>query len=248
MHLKVAAAEAAWLEEEDDEESDEEYDGGLDEELDDGSDEELFEAPVPSNLSVLTHPLSSLIEFYELDQDLVAAAVQDSPRQEASAPDLAAHIDKLPAEEQRALLVRLLNGEQHLDLELRRRLLELAPPASGTESSISRRSIKALMAMADEMKRERKAKQREAREAAQRKRLEKIAAQKDALWMQVMNLIAEKKIKAYDQAVEILKDLRDLAVYQQQEADFYEKTADIITQYPKLSGLHDRMRRAQLLK
>ncbi len=228
VHLKIVLAEAAMLEE----------------------DEEFFEAPVPPNLSVITRPLEKLIEFYELDPDLVAAAIRNLPQQEQvqRAPDLAEHIDKLPTEEQRALLVRLLNGEQHLDLELRRRLLKLAPQPTGTQSSSPRRSIRALMALADEMKRERKAKERAARATARHKHLEKIAAQKDDLWARVMSLIAQKKTIAYDEAVEILKHLRDLAVSQQQAAGFYERTAGIIAQYPKLPGLHDRMRRAQLLK
>ena len=60
-------------------------------------------------------------------------------------------------------------------------------------------------------------------------------------------LIEKKKTKAYDQAVEILIDLSELAEIQDQTAEFKIKTNELLARYSSLSALKTKLKSAQLL-
>ncbi|HYY28721.1 MAG TPA: hypothetical protein VE860_12280 [Chthoniobacterales bacterium] len=62
------------------------------------------------------------------------------------------------------------------------------------------------------------------------------------------NLIAGKTVKAYDQAVTILKDLRALALHKQQWEEFVRRVDGIRGRYSRLSGLQWRIENAKLLE
>jgi hypothetical protein len=64
----------------------------------------------------------------------------------------------------------------------------------------------------------------------------------------VMNLIGSKSVKAYDQAVEHLKDLSDLDKYRGEEAIFQARLNKIYQDYRKLSGLTSRLHQAKLFE
>jgi len=84
-------------------------------------------------------------------------------------------------------------------------------------------------------------------ENARVRKLEALAKQEPRLWNQIESLIAQKQIKAYDQAVEILKDLRDLATDRDQSDRFSARVQEIQQAHPNLSGLRSRLRAAGLL-
>lgn len=61
-------------------------------------------------------------------------------------------------------------------------------------------------------------------------------------------LIGTYKPKAYDEAVRILKDLRDLAEYQDKENTFRQRVAKLADRYRRRSSLIARMRQAGLIE
>ena len=63
--------------------------------------------------------------------------------------------------------------------------------------------------------------------------------------MIVYALIAQKQVKAYDEAVKILVKLKELAAYQGNKAAFQDKINRIHKENYTLSGLRGRMDRAR---
>jgi uncharacterized Zn finger protein len=76
--------------------------------------------------------------------------------------------------------------------------------------------------------------------------MKSLAEQEGQIWQEVIDLIKQKKGNAYDQAVAHLKDLRDLAQYQGQEATFRARLNTIYRDYGSLSALLRRLRQANL--
>ncbi len=60
-------------------------------------------------------------------------------------------------------------------------------------------------------------------------------------------LVAQKQTKAYDQAVGILKDLRDLAEHRHQADTFQAGVRELQQRHRSLSGLRYRLEQAGLL-
>lgn len=97
--------------------------------------------------------------------------------------------------------------------------------------------------------------EREAKERARREReaaaaravyLDGLAGQEEELWRRVESLIEVKRPKEYDQAVELLKDLRDLSARQQVSAALEARLADLRARHPKKPGLLSRLAAAGL--
>jgi hypothetical protein len=89
---------------------------------------EYVPPPVPPNLSKLNAPLKAFIEFFEIDESIVADAKKASPIREIPALDYGTHIAQLPEKERNEWLLRLVNGESRLELAFKKRLQQLAQP------------------------------------------------------------------------------------------------------------------------
>lgn len=219
-----------------------------DDEFKDEDEEEHLEPPVPANLQKLTPALRKYIEFIQLDRDLVSAAAETSPTITLeTVQNLESLLDKLPPEEQRAYLLRLLRGETRLQFELTQRLREFLPKSEAPVSEAKRRTAKEILARADTFREIREEKERKVAQKAHLKRMVVIAEHEDKSWQEVDRLISQKKVKAYDEAVKILKELRELAEHRNELPAFKERSKAIKVQYPTLSGLHSRMDRAGVL-
>ena len=84
----------------------------------------LVPPPAPVNLSKLTATLNAVIDFFEIDQDIVTAAKKASKSIEPPDLDYRKLISQLSESEREEWLLRLANGEPRLELEFRRRLLK----------------------------------------------------------------------------------------------------------------------------
>lgn len=210
-------------------------------------DEDLVGPPIPPNMQSLSPALENFAAFFDLDPDLIAAAAHLSPVVEPSDQALGAQLDRLPDDEKQHFLLRLLRGEAHLDVALAARLRELARPDDRAMPSASARSIRQLLADVRHIAKQRREVERKQAEIERLKRLEKTARQEDELWASIPGLIEQKKAQAYDEAVSILKDLRDLAAHQNRSSEFRQKMVAIKNQHPTLHGLHTRMKRAGLI-
>jgi hypothetical protein len=161
----------------------------------------------------------------------------------------------LPDTEKTSLLVRLIEGEAHLRAELVRRLRESRTTSPGAEAGP--RTAGELLAAAARRAEERR--RREAERAAQeRVRLEREAAEArerylDALgqretemWHKVDALIATKQPGRYDEAVRLLKDLREVAARAGRQAEAEARLARLREQHAKKPSFLARLKAADL--
>jgi hypothetical protein len=196
---------------------------------DDDVDDDEREPPVPPGLSKLSAPLRSLADFLRVDDELLEVAAAGSTGEPAAAPsraEMVRWVETLPAAEKDAYLVRFLaeEGDIGLRAELSRRFREATAPRKRTDRAPAggRRTVAQLLAARNALAEEesRKAAEKAAAERARREReqaearaqyLDQLARREPAAWRQVEELIATKRPKDYDQAVQLLVDLRDLA-------------------------------------
>jgi len=211
--------------------------------------EETIEPPVPEGLGQLSPALKSLVQFLDIDAALLAVAAQHSEKRRQEHPQLEPWIAQLPATEQHDFLVRLSRGEPNLSLLLRRRLQELATETQPheAEAAAGRRTIAALRQAATVWRQRKQAAERRQAELARQRHLQALAAREPQVWQEVEALIEEKKSNAYDSAVRLLRDLRDLAASRGEVAGFEQRMVDIERTYSSRSALLRRMRESRLL-
>ncbi len=218
----------------------EEYDDDDDEGEEDS--EELREAPVPPGLKTLSSTLKNIMVFFEIDPNLVKAAAQTSPAAEKLTQKLGESISLLSDAEKHDFLRRLLDGEPRLNIALTHRLRELSGAGNAQLPSGERRTFRQLVDVSEALWDQQQAAEKQKSEQAHLKKLESLAPQEAQLWAKVAELIAEKKVRAYDEAIPHLVNLRDLLTHQGRVAEFQAKLTAIKTQYPTLTGLHTRLR------
>jgi hypothetical protein len=223
-----------------------EYDSE-DEETDE---DEVREPPVPPNLKNLSRALKNLVNFLDIDPDFISAAIQASPTSFASADPIERWIHDLPDSEKIAFLVQIANGEPGVGPLLVRRLRELYGAKQPAVSALSdnRRTVSMLFEAVSVEREQRAAEQKQAAERQKATRMAALAPQESALWEKIGILLARKQVKAYDEAVIYLKELRELSQYNNKLATFEVKIREIQQMYPTLSGLHSRIHKAGLIK
>ena len=155
-------------------------------------------------------------------------------------------IAKLPPEEQHNFLVRLSAGETNLTAKLQKALRPFLATQS-TATKQQRRSVKTLLEIAEIEQEKAESLAKEKAKAERIKALKKLAPRESELWEEVEMVMREKKGYAYDKATKLLQDLRDLAVYQQQEIMFEARLYKLCENYPPTKALRDRFKKAKLL-
>jgi hypothetical protein len=186
-----------------------------------------IEPDVPAGLGQLSASLSGFADFLRIDTDLIDAAAVASPPLMETEPrpeEIREWLAKLPVADKDDLLAQLMAGNTAaLGSELVQRMRrERASPDEKGPAVAERRTVAALLRASEQVAEERKriAAEKAAREKAERERatararaahLEQLAGKEPALWKKVDSLIAMKQPKSYEQAMELLADLRDLA-------------------------------------
>jgi hypothetical protein len=198
-----------------------------------------IEPAVPPGLRQLTEPLKALVEFLQIDQDLLAVAAErsaDLAETRPSADDVNRWLATVPVAAKDAVILRLLAGEgAGLRLELLRRYREASGPIAVEKQP--GRKVGELLAAARAHAEERKRREAEAaaREKARKEReaaaaraayLDGLAPRAEATWTHVESLIESKQPKSYDQAVRLLVDLHDLAVRRNQPLTVFQSRLD----------------------
>jgi hypothetical protein len=202
---------------------------------DGGLDEGKLEPPLPAGLEELSGPLHALIEFLEIDEDLVEVAAQASKPLTAgpSRRELSAWIRGLPEEDKNELLISGAGdrGERwRNDLVRRFRRTNLQQTSDALATS-ERRKAGDLLAAAHARGKERarllneqrtaEAAKRTAEDLANRARyLDQLGRRQLEIWKQVAAHVQTRQPKDYDRAVSLLTDLHDLAVCRGQTAGF----------------------------
>ena len=200
-------------------------------------DEEEEEPPVPPGLKELDTPHESFVEFMQVDRDLLAVAAEASADLAPTGPSRDATLTWLAAldgGDKDRWLFQVLEGDgARLRWALRKRLRDEL--GATTHEAGERRTAGELVerteTLADERMRqqereraERRRQKAERRAAARQRHLDKLVGREPEVWSQVAELIATVKPKAYDQAIVLLTDLRDLADRSGSRADWDART------------------------
>lgn len=204
-----------------------------------------IEPPIPPNLKKLSQPLKTFIELVELDPDLVAAAAQNSPSLKTkSEPPLENWLSDLSATEQQEFLRKLVRREPQVDLQLINRLKELAGITNLVSQPIpGERRLSELEAIADTIQIKRQQREQAAARKKRIRELEALAPKEAKTWENVIRLIELKQAKPYDEASKLLKDLRDLAEYQQKLPEFTAQFEQLKSKYQNRPALIKRFRK-----
>jgi hypothetical protein len=177
------------------------------------------EPPVPPGLRQLSPGLRAFIELFELDEHLVAAAAEASGSPEVvSEADLRRAIGQLSREQAETWLLRLAQGEAQLSVAFNRELAKLSDRPQPNPPT--RRTISDLLTAAERVEKEIQAKRAAEAQARHLKKMESLAAREAQLWQEIVDLLEQKTGSAYEQAVQHLADLRDLAQHQGEQTAF----------------------------
>jgi hypothetical protein len=208
----------------------------------------LLEPPVPPGLGQLDAPLRALMEFLELDQDLVAAAAEASPKLSATDEPIEQWIKLLPAREREAFLVRVARGEAQVGVALLRRLRELAGTGVTLLGGAPRRTFDELKTAAAGQQKLRVQREREAAERERLAKLEALARREAQAWASIPALLAKRTAGSYDEGVALLAELRDLAVHRGQQQAFSTRLAQVLAPYAASPALQRRLREKRLVE
>jgi len=211
-------------------------------------DENTLEPMVPPGLGNLSSALKNFVEFYDIDQTLITVAAKNSDKQTLRDTPLFRWITKLPVKEQQDYLKRLSQGEQNLSTLLNRRLLELANAEHPiTKTSQPCRKISELFEAVEKWRQQQDTAAKYKAKQKRQQALKSIAKNQLQLWQQVDELIEYKTTNAYDEAITLLNDLRDLAELEKTFDSFNQHIDKIRRTYSRRSGLIARSRAAKLL-
>jgi hypothetical protein len=219
------------------------------------------EPPVPAGLAELSASLESLVELLGLDADLVGVAARASlplADCEPKPAEVRRWLAGLSVAEKDDVLMRLIvdSGGMLGDELLQRMKRERAGDRQPSMQAAKRRTVAELVGDAEEAAEERRrlVAQKAARDKARRQRkaaiardrhLDELVGKEPALWRQVEGLIATRQPKAYDQAVALLVDLRDLAA-REGVGDFRLRVETLRAEHARKPSLIGRMQKAGL--
>src|ERR671915_619625 len=223
-------------------------------------DEADEEPPCPSGLGRLSAPFEAFVEFMRIDRDLLEVAAVGSP--EAVGTALAVEVERwvsnLPEAEKTSLLVRLIEGnEPHLRAELVCRYRE-SRTLTSSKAAVKRRTVGELLKAAERRAEERwrREAERAAQERARREQeaaearerdLAALAQREAGAWREVDALIATKQPGKYDDAVKLLKDLRDIAIRAGRQGEVEARLVRLREQHAKKPSLVARLQAAGLI-
>jgi hypothetical protein len=200
------------------------------------------EPPVPQGLKNLSTALNAWIELLEIDSYLVqVAAMNSEAKTDVSLDSLETAITQLSRSECEDYLRRLLREEPSLAIDLKQQLSQDLKTSHSTK--VKRRTVKELLESAEEARQKQELKEQQEAEAQRIKALEAFAKQESQAWQTVDTFIQQKQSKPYDEAAKLLARLEELAIYQGNETQFYNRIKQMRQQYSNRPGLLRRLKR-----
>lgn len=211
--------------------------------------EDAEEPPVAAGLANLTTAQEAMVEFLRIDADLLAAAASGSATAGEDAAPFRKWVETLSKKEKDGWLLRAADQpELALGGELLRAYRATAQPPQA--QSGARRTVGELLALADELgaERERAEEARDAKakakaDAARQRHLTKLAADADAAWVRLEELVEASR---YDDAITLAVDLRDVAAQDQTSASFEARLKDLRKRHARRRGFFDRWKHLAL--
>jgi hypothetical protein len=208
------------------------------------------EPPVPAGLRSLTPALKALDDFLGIPDSLMQAAAEASPEKNDVAPsekDFARWLSGVSARQQASWLTRLAFAQEPgVGAEVRRAFRDSLP--QGISTAKGSRSGAQLIAKANEIeavKRQAAAQAKARKNAAlareKEKRREAVAADPEKAWKQIDTLVETRQEASYDQAVEALVILRELAQQSGAMDDFKRRLKDVRQRHVGRTKFHQKM-------
>jgi FtsZ-interacting cell division protein YlmF len=211
-----------------------------------------LEPAVPPGLATLSATLQTLVEFLRLDEDLLSVAAEASKPLdpvEPSAAELTGWVTRLPAEEKDALLARLVSGDLHIGMELARRFRgerDGSGDEKGRRTAVelqdaARRHREQRAQLAAQRRTQEQARREHAQAAARERHLAALAPRQEQAWEHVYAAIATRQPARYDEAVELLGDLRAVSEREQRLEAFDRRLVELRQQHSKKQSLLQRL-------
>jgi len=214
-------------------------------------DDEAQEPPVPAGLDKPGKPLSAMAAFYEVSQDLVAAAAEHSPplpNMPDASQTLSDWIAAQPPEVLRDLARRLLSGDA---AGARSETLARVRDETGAAAwpvAEPARTFAQLREAAGRMREHRSHRKQREQEKARRKRLAGIAADPAAIIAKVQTLVKERSLTDYEQAAAELADLCEALGPDKGPKQAQAAAEKLRRQYPTRKLLISALRKRGLLR
>jgi hypothetical protein len=213
-------------------------------------DDDEIEPSVPANLGELSASERSFADFFGIDCDLIEVAARRSfrsPKNENSEA-LKSWVHTLPEKEKDEILFRAIADEAHIGPELRIRYAREMSDRNRPATEEQRRTAGELLKAAEELTQEKK-RQATVHAAAEKARKEKeladardkylqsLAGKENEIWLKIESLISTKQPGKYDEAVNLLVDLRDLAEGRGRSEDFSSLCSELCRKHEKKPSL-----------
>lgn len=208
--------------------------------------EDAPEPPVPAGLATLSAAQQSMVDFLRIDEDLLEAARAGSAELAPSDGRFRIWVMGLPEEQKDKWLLRAV---QKPDLALGAELLRVFRSTTREEKKKgSARTVADLHAVAEKQRevraeamRARKKKAQQAAEREKQRRLDDLARDADGTWRRLEELVATS---AYEEAVKLAKDLRDLSTRKGEPEAFPARFEEMRKRQSRRRGFFDRWRHA----
>jgi len=223
------------------------------------SNEELgdddIEPPLPAGLNSLTPAQIALTEFLAIDPDWLAAAAEASPAlpDRDTADPLMDDFIALQTLEAMQITTRLLLEGRSLEAEraLRQRYLDWRRDHSPQPPSCSRRTVAEINAVREtvtarrlELERQRLKAEQAKRRAERKQQLERLAADSNRVWANIDQTLQRGSGNAYDEALQILKDLAEAMTQAGRKAEFQAGLEKLLSVHGKRNAWMKRLAKA----
>jgi hypothetical protein len=207
-------------------------------------DDDATEPPVPRGLGSLPASHDALVEFLRIDEHLVAAAAETSAEERDETDDVRAWVAKLTFAAKEEWLQRAVDEpDLPLGVEMRRAFRR----QSKTEPQANARTVRDLLAAAEACRERRQAadstraeRARIATERTRTARLDALAPKLDRAWSDLEALV---ETSAYDRAIALALDLRDLATRDEKHQAFADRFEAMRKRQSRRRGFFDRWKR-----
>jgi hypothetical protein len=194
------------------------------------------EPPLPAGLKQVTPALKELIDFFEIDDNLVAAAAHRSPDLlTASQVDYARLVPRLSRPECDNFLLKFANNEPGAAAALRKKLIgfeKVEPPAI-----YQPRTFGELLKAADKLEATDKRRKAEERRIAHVAEMKNLAKREKQTWQEVETLLQERTSKAYNEATALLEKLQQLAEFQETQVLFRQQIRSLAERFKGRTSL-----------
>lgn len=208
-------------------------------------DEKTYEPPVPPGLNKLSRSLNAFTELFGVNEHLVKVAAKASSKEKSiSDRTWLSAIAQIPREECERILLQLVKGEPNLAIKFQQKIIKQV--TTSQSKSTSDRRILQLLKSAEQEEKDTKQKQQQEAQAQKIEELKRFASQEAQAWLEIERLLVVAQAKPYEEAVKLLVKLRDLAVYQNKQAEFQKRLNHIYDKYSRRVGLLRRLKNAGL--